>query len=66
MPTLTCMFVQTRAANPGTRQMVSDTLDGLLALGLTVIRTWAFNDGPQWMALQPAPGDTLVTPVTPD
>lgn len=32
-------------------------LDAAAAAGLTVIRTWAFNEGAaQWNALQPAPG----------
>ena len=32
-------------------------LDDCAASGLTVLRTWAFADGPdQWNALQPAPG----------
>ena len=26
------------------------------SLGLTVLRTWAFNDGPQWNSMQPSPG----------
>ena len=25
-------------------------------LGLTVLRTWAFNDGAQWNSFQPTPG----------
>lgn len=50
--------------------MVCATLDALAALGATgssnstspdgrglVVRTWAFNDGPGWMSLQPAPGE---------
>lgn len=31
-------------------------LDAAASAGLTVIRTWAFCDGPQWNALQPSPG----------
>lgn len=47
---------QTRAADPGLRAEVLHTLDAAVGLGLTVIRTWAFADGAQWNALQPAPG----------
>ena len=32
-------------------------LDQAKAAGLTVIRTWAFCDGAEWNALQPAPGE---------
>jgi mannan endo-1,4-beta-mannosidase len=31
-------------------------LDGALRAGFTVLRTWAFNDGDGWNALQTAPG----------
>lgn len=37
--------------------MVLQTLDAIQAMGFTVVRIWAFNDGPGWMSLQPAPGD---------
>ncbi|KAA6412341.1 MAG: mannan endo-1 [Trebouxia sp. A1-2] len=49
-------YLMTRAADPGLQQQVLEVLDDAKAAGLTVIRTWAFNDGPEWNALQPAPG----------
>jgi mannan endo-1,4-beta-mannosidase len=49
--------VQTRAADEGTLPDVLNVLDDLADAGVTVIRTWAFADGPnQWNALQPKPG----------
>jgi hypothetical protein len=46
-----------RAADPKGRCEVLEVLDKAAALGLTVLRTWAFSDGPgQWRALQRAPG----------
>lgn len=49
--------VQTRAAEPSLRHEVTEVLDAMVATGLTVLRTWAFNDGEsQWNALQPRPG----------
>lgn len=48
---------QTRAAEPSLRHEVTEVLDAMVATGLTVLRTWAFNDGEaQWNALQPRPG----------
>lgn len=48
---------QTRAAEPSLRHEVTEMLDAMVATGLTVLRTWAFNDGEsQWNALQPRPG----------
>jgi len=47
---------QTRAASEGTRKMAEETLDQIEKLGFTVIRVWAFNDGPGWNALQTGPG----------
>lgn len=35
--------------------MVVDTLDDAQAMGFTVIRTWAFNDGDGWNAVQTQP-----------
>jgi hypothetical protein len=35
-------------------------LDAAQQLGLTVLRTWAFNDGDGWNALQPQPGKACV------
>ncbi len=53
----------TRAADPGLQQQVLEVLDDAKAAGLTVVRTWAFNDGPEWNALQPAPGQWSTTPL---
>lgn len=50
------LLLQTRAADPGCRPMVLQTLDAMQALGFTVVRIWAFNDGPGWMSLQPQAG----------
>lgn len=47
---------KTRGASDGTRKTVTDTLDAAARLGFTVVRAWAFNDGPGWNALQTAPG----------
>ena len=33
-----------------------EVLDAMQALKLTVLRTWAFCDGPEWNALQPSAG----------
>lgn len=51
-----CYFLMTRAANEETWPEVEQTLDGIADLGLTVLRTWAFNDGDKWNALQTQPG----------
>ena len=32
-------------------------MDETRAAGLSVLRTWAFCDGSEWNALQPAPGE---------
>jgi hypothetical protein len=63
---LLLLLLQTRSADPGCRPMVLQTLDAAQALGFTVVRIWAFNDGPGWMSLQPQAGegsshDTLAT-----
>lgn len=51
------LLLQTRGADPSLRHECTAVLDAAAAAGLTVIRTWAFCDGPsQWNALQPAPG----------
>ncbi|KAI0531344.1 hypothetical protein KFK09_000897 [Dendrobium nobile] len=42
------------AVDPSTRVKVTDTFKQASAIGLTVCRTWAFNDG-GWRALQKAP-----------
>lgn len=49
-------YLMTRAAEPTLRQQVLDVLDDAKAAGVRVVRTWAFNDGQEWNALQPAPG----------
>ena len=50
-------YLMLRAADPGSRCEVLEVLDKAQALGLTVLRTWAFSDGAQqWRALQRAPG----------
>ena len=49
-------YLMTRAAEPNLRQQVLEVLDDAKAAGVRVIRTWAFNDGQEWNALQPAPG----------
>ncbi|KAL4532417.1 hypothetical protein Ndes2526B_g08318 [Nannochloris sp. 'desiccata'] len=51
-----CYYLMTRAADPSTLPDVISVLDDLQAAGITVVRTWAFADGPQWSALQPSPG----------
>lgn len=42
------------AADQSTRSKVSDVFQQASSVGLTVCRTWAFNDG-QWRALQKSP-----------
>jgi len=54
-------YLMTRAPDPGLQQQVLEVLDDAKAAGLTVVRTWAFNDGPEWNALQPAPGQWSTT-----
>ena len=47
--------LQTRAADAGLRHECTAVLDDAAAAGITVIRTWAFADGPDlWNALQVA------------
>ena len=43
------------AIDPSTRVKVSEVLRQASSAGLTVCRTWAFNDG-RWRALQKSPG----------
>ncbi|CAG9467721.1 unnamed protein product [Pedinophyceae sp. YPF-701] len=51
-------YLMLRAARPDTRHEVAEVLDRAQELGLKVVRTWAFSDGPgQWRTLQPAPGE---------
>ena len=49
-------YLMTRAAESSLRQQVLEVLDDAKAAGVRVIRTWAFNDGQEWNALQTAPG----------
>lgn len=43
------------AADDSTRGKVTEVFKQASSVGLTVCRTWAFNDG-QWRALQKSPG----------
>lgn len=50
-------YLLTYASDDDTRQYVDDVLEDAAAIGLKVVRTWAFCDGAdQWQALQTAPG----------
>ncbi len=51
-----CYYLMVFAADPALRPQVDEVLEESAAMGLTVIRTWAFNDGTGWNALQTAPG----------
>lgn len=52
-----CYYLMVYAADPSLRDYVDEVLEEASELGLTVVRTWAFNDGAtQWNALQTAPG----------
>jgi mannan endo-1,4-beta-mannosidase len=52
-----CYYLMVYAADPLLRPAVDEVLDDSVAMGLRVIRTWAFNDGAgQWNALQTSPG----------
>lgn len=49
-------YLAVRAASNASRCEVVEVLDKAQELGLTVIRTWAFNEGPsRWHAFQRAP-----------
>lgn len=49
--------MQTRAVQEAQRPLVLDVLDAAVELDVTVIRAWAFCDGPEeWQAMQPEPG----------
>lgn len=52
-------ILQTWAAEPSLRKVVTDTLDGAVKFGFHVIRVWAFADGPGWNYLQTKPGQWL-------
>lgn len=51
-----CYYLMTRAADPAKREAVDEVLNKCAAMGLTVVRTWAFCDGPGANRLQTAPG----------
>ncbi len=51
-----CYYLMVFAADPGLRGYVDEVLTEAAAMDITVIRTWAFNDGSGWNALQTAPG----------
>ncbi|KAK9846590.1 hypothetical protein WJX81_007289 [Elliptochloris bilobata] len=52
-----CYYLMTRAGDKNLRYEVLEVLDETRAAGLSVVRTWAFADGAEWNALQPAPGE---------
>ena len=53
-----CYYLMVYAADPGYRVYVDEVLEEAKAMGLGVVRTWAFNDGDdEWNALQKFPGD---------
>jgi len=52
-----CYYLMVNAASPSQRWVVDEVLDDAAYFGATVVRTWAFHDGPDgWNALQTAPG----------
>ena len=51
-----CYYLMTFAADPALRPRVDEVLTEARDMGLTLIRTWGFNDGSGWNALQTAPG----------
>lgn len=51
-----CYYLMTYAADPNRRKEVDKVLEAAVAMGLKVIRTWAFNDGDDGNALQTSPG----------
>lgn len=52
-----CYYLMVFAADAELRPYVDEVLTEAAEMGLTVVRTWAFNDGAsQWNALQTAPG----------
>jgi mannan endo-1,4-beta-mannosidase len=51
-----CYYLMVWAAEPSLRPDVDEVLEEAALMGMTVIRTWAFNDGDGWNALQTAPG----------
>lgn len=51
-----CYYLMVYAAEDSLKSQVLEVLDDAKAMGLQVIRTWAFNDGEGWNALQTSPG----------
>jgi mannan endo-1,4-beta-mannosidase len=51
-----CYYLMVFSADPGLRGHVDEVLTEAAAMGVTVVRTWAFNDGSGWNALQTSPG----------
>eukprot|EP01023_Acetabularia_acetabulum_P009607 TRINITY_DN14336_c0_g1_i7.p1 TRINITY_DN14336_c0_g1~~TRINITY_DN14336_c0_g1_i7.p1 ORF type:complete len:424 (+),score=24.37 TRINITY_DN14336_c0_g1_i7:542-1813(+) len=52
-----CYYLMSYGADEkGVRRIADDTLSAAQSMGLTVIRTWAFSDGPRWNSLQPEAG----------
>eukprot|EP01026_Neomeris_dumetosa_P061164 TRINITY_DN57733_c0_g1_i1.p1 TRINITY_DN57733_c0_g1~~TRINITY_DN57733_c0_g1_i1.p1 ORF type:complete len:391 (+),score=36.25 TRINITY_DN57733_c0_g1_i1:134-1306(+) len=50
-------YLMIKAADPSTRKEIIEVLDDAKEMGMTVVRTWAFSDGPlQWQGLQRSPG----------
>ena len=53
-----CYYLMVYAADQNLRPHVDQVLEDAAAMGIKVVRTWAFNDGEdQWNALQTAPGE---------
>lgn len=53
-----CYYLMVYAADQNLRHHVDKVLEDAAAMGIKVVRTWAFNDGEdQWNALQTAPGE---------
>ncbi|GMH38575.1 hypothetical protein BSKO_06459 [Bryopsis sp. KO-2023] len=51
-------YLMLRAADELGRCEVEEILDKSVELGINVIRTWGFSEGPlEWRSLQPAPGE---------
>jgi len=51
-----CYYLMTKAADPTSRGYVDEVLQDAHDMGLSVVRTWGFNDGSGSNALQTAPG----------
>ena len=49
-------YLMAYATTPSLRKNVDEVLQDAAAMGLNFVRTWAFNDGSGWNALQTAPG----------